>query len=97
MTRMILEKARILCSQMQKSIGAEGTFKGKRNSQLASLKMRQLPSSQKANLLVRCQGTQNKNLTKVWGLLSILASHPATPGSILGVPNNFFLDVAEIN
>ena len=27
---------------------------------------------------------------------SILASHPAAPGSILGVPKNFSIDVAEI-
>ena len=27
---------------------------------------------------------------------SILASHPAAPGLILGISKNFFLDVAEI-
>ena len=27
---------------------------------------------------------------------SLLASHPAAPGSILSVPKNFALDVAEI-
>ena len=27
---------------------------------------------------------------------SILASHPSAPSSILGVPKNFSLDVAEI-
>ena len=27
---------------------------------------------------------------------SVLASHPAAPGSILGVPKKFSLDVAEI-
>ena len=29
-------------------------------------------------------------------LHSILAPHPAAPSSILGIPNNFSLDVAEI-
>ena len=28
---------------------------------------------------------------------SILASHPAAPGLVLGVPKNLFFDVAEIN
>ena len=28
---------------------------------------------------------------------TLLASHPAAPGSILGVTKNFFLDVAEID
>ena len=34
--------------------------------------------------------------TAVWQRGGILASHPAAPSSILGVPKNFSFDVAEI-
>ena len=38
--------------------------------------------------------------TRDWGSrkaqMDSLASHPMAPGSILGVPKNFSLDVAEI-
>ena len=45
--------------------------------------------------------SKQKHVLDVWGphgtMESILASHPAAPGSILGVPKQFSsLDVAEI-
>ena len=43
-----------------------------------------------------CQGNELNKLGMNSTIESALALHPAAPGSILGIPKSFSLDVAEI-